>query len=130
MDQCLVAQYSWSLYPHHLKEGSNCTLENFCEMVAKTAEIMGAKNIGIGSDLCINHPDSVVEWMRNGTWAKSKNYGEGSKNKPGFPKQPDWFLDARGFNNIEKGLKKIGFNEDELNGILGNNWYNFYKGIN
>ena len=119
-----------SLYPHHLKDGSNCTLENFCTMVAKTVEIMGAKNIGIGSDLCINHPDSVVEWMRNGTWTKSKNYGEGSKNKPGFPKQPDWFLDARGFNNLEKGLKKIGFNEDELNGILGNNWYNFYKGIN
>jgi len=119
-----------SLYPHHLKGGSNCTLENFCEMTAKTAEIMGVKNIGIGSDLCINHPDSVVEWMRNGTWAKTKNYGEGSKNKPGFPKQPDWFLDARGFNNLETGLKKIGFNEDEVNGILGNNWYNFYKGIN
>jgi len=119
-----------SLYPHHLKDGSNCTLENFCEMVAKTAEVMGVKNIGIGSDLCINHPDSVVEWMRNGTWAKNKNYGEGSKNKPGFPKQPDWFLDARGFNNIEMGLKKVGFNEDEIKGILGNNWYNFYKGIN
>jgi len=119
-----------SLYPHHLKNGSNCTLENFCEMIARTAEIMETKNIGIGSDLCINHPDSVVEWMRNGTWAKNKNYGEGSKNKPGFPKQPDWFLDARGFNNIEIGLKKVGFNEDEVNGILGNNWYNFYKGIN
>ena len=118
-----------SLYPHHLKDGSNCTLENFCEMTAKTAEIMGVKNIGIGSDLCINHPDNVVEWMRNGTWTKTKNYGEGSKNTPGFPKQPDWFLDARGFNNLEIGLNKIGFNEDETNGILGNNWYNFYKGI-
>jgi len=118
-----------SLYPHHLKDGSNCTLENFCEMTAKTAEIMGVKNIGIGSDLCINHPDSVVEWMRSGTWTKTKNYGEGSKNTPGFPKQPDWFLDARGFNNLEIGLNKIGFNEDETNGILGNNWYNFYKGI-
>jgi microsomal dipeptidase-like Zn-dependent dipeptidase len=119
-----------SLYPHHLKDGSNCTLENFCEMAAKTAEIMGVKNIGIGSDLCINHPDSVVEWMRNGTWTKTKNYGEGSKNKSGFPKQPNWFLDARGFKNLETGLKKIGFNEEETNGILGNNWYNFYKGIN
>jgi len=118
-----------SLYPHHLKNGSNCTLENFCEMTAKTAEIIGVKNIGIGSDLCINQPDSVVEWMRNGTWTKTKNYGEGSKNKPGFPKQPGWFLDARGFNNLEIGLNKIGFNEDETNGILGNNWYNFYKGI-
>ena len=119
-----------SLYPHHLKDGTNCTLESFCKMAARTAEIMGAKNIGIGSDLCINHPDSIVEWMRNGTWSESKNYGEGSKKKPGFPKQPNWFLDARGFKNLETGLKKIGFSEEETNGILGNNWYNFYKRIN
>ena len=98
-------------------------------MVARTAEIMDVKNIGIGSDLCLNQPDEVVEWMRNGTWSKSKNYGEGSKNKPGFPKQPEWFEDARGFKNLEKGLNKIGFSEIEINGILGNNWYNFYKTI-
>ena len=119
-----------SLYAHHLKDGSNCTIENFCEMVAKTAELIGVKNIGIGSDLCLNQPDSVVEWMRNGTWAKTKNYGEGSKGKPGFPKQPDWFVDARGFKFLEKGLKDIGFSIEEVNDILGNNWFNFYKGIN
>ena len=118
-----------SLYPHHLKDNTNCTLDSFCEMVAKTAEIMDVKKIGIGSDLCLDHPDTVVEWMRNGSWSKSKNYGEGSKNKPGFPKQPDWFLDARGFLNIEKGLKRAGFSDTETHGILGNNWYNFYKSI-
>ncbi len=118
-----------SLYPHHLKDNSNCTLDSFCEMVAKTVEIMDVKKIGIGSDLCLDHPDTVVEWMRNGSWSKSKNFGEGSKNKPGFPKQPDWFLDARGFSNIEKGLKKVGFSDTETHGILGNNWYNFYKSI-
>jgi membrane dipeptidase len=119
-----------SLYPHHLKDGTDCSLESFCQMAAKTAEIMGAEKIGIGSDLCLNQPDTIVEWMRNGTWTKSKNYGEGSKNKPGFPKQPDWFLDARGFKNLETGLKKVGFSENEVNGILGNNWYNFYKEMN
>ena len=119
-----------SLYSHHLKDGTNCKLESFCEMVAKTAEIMEVKNIGIGSDLCLNQPDSVVEWMRNGTWSKSTNYGEGNKKKPGFPKQPDSFLDARGFDNLESGLKKVGFNKQEVEGILGNNWFNFYKGIN
>ena len=118
-----------SLYPHHLKDNTNCTLESFCEMTARTAELMGVEKIGIGSDLCLNQPDSVVEWMRNGTWAKNKNYGEGSKNKSGFPKQPKWFEDARGFKNLENGLKKVGFNEKEINGILGNNWFNFYKKI-
>ena len=119
-----------SLYPHHLKDGTDCSLESFCEMIAKTADIMGAEKIGIGSDLCLNQPDTIVEWMRNGTWTKSKNYGEGSKNKPGFPKQPDWFLDARGFDNLEVGLKKVGFSDGEVNGIIGNNWYNFYKEMN
>ena len=119
-----------SLYAHHLKDGTNCKLESFTEMVARTAEIMGVKNLGIGSDLCLNQPNSIVEWMRNGTWARKKNYGEGSKSKPEFPKQPDWFLDARGFKNLNEGLKKVGFSENEVNGILGNNWYNFYKEIN
>ena len=118
-----------SLYPHHLKDNTNCSLESFCEMVARTSEVMGVKNLGIGSDLCLNQPDEIVEWMRNGTWSKGKNYGEGSKNKPGFPMQPDWFQDARGFLNLETGLKKVGFSETETNGILGNNWYNFYKTI-
>ncbi len=119
-----------SLYAHHLKDGSNCKIENFCEMVARTADLIGIKNIGIGSDLCLNQPDSVVEWMRNGTWTKDKNYGEGTKEKSGFPKQPDWFVDARGFNFLEKGLKDIGFSIEEVNDILGNNWFKFYKGIN
>ena len=119
-----------SLYAHHLKDSTNCKLESFCEMAAKTCEIMGVKNVGIGSDLCLNQPDSVVEWMRNGTWTKRKNYGEGSKKKPGFPKQPEWFIDARGFKNLENGLKNVGFSTEEVNDILGNNWFNFYKGIN
>ena len=116
-----------SLYPHHLKDKTNCTLESFCEMVARTAQIMDPKKIGIGSDLCLNQPDSVVEWMRKGTWSKSENYGEGTIGKAGFPKQPDWFLDARGFYNLELGLQKVGFSKNDINGILGNNWYNFYK---
>jgi len=118
-----------SLYPHHLKDKSNCTLKSFCEMIARTADLIGVKHIGIGSDLCTGHPDTVVEWMRNGKWTKTKDYGEGTKENSSFPKQPDWFVDASGFKNLEKGLKNIGFNEIETNDILGNNWYNFYKGI-
>ena len=119
-----------SLYPHHLKDGTNCSIESFCEMAAKTADLMGVEKIGIGSDLCLNQPDTVVEWMRNGTWAKAKNFGEGTKKNSGFPKQPDWFADARGFSNLESSLSKVGFSKNEISGILGDNWFNFYKRIN
>ena len=117
----------FSLYPHHLKDASSCTLRSFCEMIAKTTNIISIKQIGIGSDLCIHHPDSIVEWMRNGTWTKTKDFGEGSANNAGFPPQPSWFEDARGFDNLEKGLLEVGFSEEETHDILGNNWYNFYR---
>ena len=61
-----------SLYPHHLQNGTDCTLDSFCSMVAQTAEVMGVSQIGIGSDLCLKQPNSVVDWMRNGTWTKTK----------------------------------------------------------
>ena len=96
-------------------------------MIAETTKKISIKQIGIGSDLCIRHPDSIVEWMRNGTWTKTKDFGEGSSDNPGFPPQPKWFEDARGFDNLENGLKKIGFSEEETHDILGNNWYNFYR---
>ena len=117
----------FSLYPHHLKSSSDCTLISFCEMIAQTTKRISIKQIGIGSDLCIRHPDSIVEWMRNGTWTKTKDFGEGNASNAGFPPQPNWFEDARGFINLEKGLKDVGFSEEETHDILGNNWYNFYQ---
>lgn len=116
-----------SLYPHHLQNGTDCTLDSFCSMVAQTAEVMGVSQIGIGSDLCLKQPNSVVDWMRNGTWTKTKDYGEGSASNAEFPDQPAWFQDARGFVNLEKGLKSVGFDDKEIKLILGNNWFNFYK---
>ena len=116
----------FSLYPHHLKDKSACTLESFCEMIARTAETYGTHCLGIGSDLCQDHPDSVVEWMRVGRWSKRIDYGEGSADNPGFPPMPDWFRDNRDFGNIERGLRAIGMNEDEVAGIMGGNWYRFF----
>ena len=116
----------FSLYPHHLKDKSACTLESFCEMVAKTAALMGVDHIGIGSDLCQDQPDSVVEWMRVGRWTKDIDYGEGSKDQAGFPDMPDWFRDNRDFGNIAEGLRKVGFAEADVAAILGVNWHRFY----
>ena len=54
-------------------------------MIAKTADLIGGtSSLGIGSDLCQDHPDSIVEWMRNGRWTKTIDYGEGSAEKAGF----------------------------------------------
>jgi len=118
----------FSTYPHHLKDGTKCTLQSFCDMIAKTAELMGVENIGIGTDLCQDQPDSIVEWMRVGRWSKEIDYGEGSKDNAGFPPMPDWFCDNRDFDNIEQGLKNTGLGQEDITGIMGENWLRFYDG--
>ena len=117
----------FSVYPHHLKDGSNCTLESFCTMIADTADLMGINSIGIGTDLCQNQPDSVVEWMRNGTWTNDRDYGEGSASFAGFPDQPEWFRDNRHFVNIASGLLSKGFSNEDVELVMGKNWLNFFE---
>lgn len=117
----------FSLYPFHLPNGSDCTLEDFCEMVARSADLFGVNHIGIGSDLCSNQPLEVLEWMRNGTWSKTKDYGEGSSSNSGWPDNVHWFNDEKGMENIYDGLLKYGFKVQEVNQILGENWFNFLQ---
>ena len=117
----------FSTYPHHLKDKSNCSLESFCTMIARTAELMGEHAIGIGSDLCQDQPDEVVKWMRVGRWSKEIEYGEGSKEQAGFPPQPIWFENNAHFSNLDEGLRKVGFGKAGVDSILGGNWYRFYE---
>ncbi|MBO37989.1 MAG: peptidase M19 [Rhodospirillaceae bacterium] len=117
----------FSIYPHHLKGKSQCTIGSFCEMIARTAELMGVDNIGIGSDLCQGQSDSVVEWMRVGRWTKQIDYGEGSASDAGFPPMPSWFCGNRDFGNLVKGLQDYGFLEEDVEKIMGGNWLAFFE---
>ena len=116
----------FSIYPHHLAGGSACSLQSFCDMIVRTADLMGPKNIAIGTDLCQDQPDNIVEWMRVGRWTKAIDYGEGSADKPGFPPMPTWFQDNRHFGAIREGLAAAGMDAQGIDGVMGANWYRFY----
>lgn len=117
----------FSLYPHHLKDSTECTLRSFCEMVARTADTYGVEHFGLGSDLCQGQPDSVVEWMRVGRWTKGIDFGEGSASAAGFPPQPHWFESNRDFGTIEAGLRSVGFDDTDVGALMGDNWYRFFS---
>ncbi|UOF93787.1 MAG: membrane dipeptidase [Bordetella sp.] len=121
----------FSLYPFHLPNGSNCTLEDFCKMIATAADMIGVDHLGIGSDLCLNQPQSVLQWMRNGRWSKTMDYGEGSVENSNWPDPLPWFPDSTGMKNIYEGLLNCGFNKIEVGKIIGGNWLNFLEqGLN
>jgi microsomal dipeptidase-like Zn-dependent dipeptidase len=110
----------FSLYPHHLRGGSACTLKDFCAMVARTADLIGIDYLGIGSDLCQDQPDEVVHWMRMGRWTKAQDQGAG------FPPQPAWFASNRDHRNIAEGLKAAGFSDGDIAKVMGGNWLRFF----
>ena len=112
----------FSMYPFHLKGGPDCTLDSFCDMIANTADLMGVDHIGLGTDLCQDQPQSVLDWMRNGRWSKEMDFGEGSKGNAGWPRPLTWFQDNRDFPAIIEGLRKKGFNKTDVHKIMGLNW--------
>lgn len=116
-----------SLYPHHLAGGSRCTVADFCAMAARAADLVGVDHVGIGSDLCQDQPDSVVEWMRNGRWSLDHDFGEGTSDRAGFPEQPEWFRDNRDFPNLRRGLADAGFDDGEIERLMGGNWLAFFE---
>lgn len=116
----------FSLYPHHLRGGGDCTLPEFCDMVARTADRIGPERVGIGSDLCQDQPDSIVDWMRAGRWTRRVDYGEGSAAAPGFPPMPGWFRDNRDFETVAEGLRATGLSDADVAGVMGTNWRAFF----
>ena len=116
----------FSLYPHHLKGGSDCTLQSFCEMVARVAEKHSPAMLGIGSDLCQNQPDAVVQWMRDGRWRKDLPTSGKAETGAKFPAYTSWFASNEDFQGIASGLREVGFSEDEVKGIMAENWIRFY----
>lgn len=111
-----------SLYPHHLRDGSATTLAAFCEMAARTADMIGVQRLGIGSDLCQDQPDEALAWMREGKWTRPD-----PADRPRFPPQPSWFEDSRGFANLAAGLRAAGFAEADVDAVLGANWQRFFR---
>ncbi|MBI1383427.1 MAG: membrane dipeptidase [Rhizobiales bacterium] len=117
----------FSLYPHHLARGSDCTMAEFCSMVARAAERYGTERLGIGSDLCQGQPDSVVAWMRNGRWLRQIDSGREAAPPAVFPAQPAWFGDNRDLAGIGDGLRRAGFSVEEVAAIMGGNWLRFFE---
>lgn len=110
----------FSLYPHHLKNGSECTLAEFSDMALGMVDQYGATMFGIGSDLCQDQPDSVVNWMRNGHWRKVPGPAAA------FPACPTWFENNTHFPGLVQGLLNSGMAKANVDGILGQNWLNFF----
>ena len=116
-----------SLYPYHLKNLGKCKVEDFCSMIKELINLIGEDNIGIGSDLCLNWPDEIVMWMRNGKWTKKIDYGESKDNNPKWPELPKWYSKPSDLKNLFISMCENNISEKVATKIVGENWLSFMK---
>lgn len=60
-------------------------------------------------------------------WSREVDYGEGSRDLPGWPEPPARFRSNRDFPGLAAGLRRQGFAEEEVSRILGRNWLDFFE---
>lgn len=112
-------------YPH-LINGKETTLEEFSDMIIRTADFMGVDHIGLGTDLTLNMSDDFLHWMRMGRWTHQMDYGAGSKENPSWPDWPAWFQTPGDFPTIANGLIRKGMTTEEVYKVMGGNWLRFF----
>jgi microsomal dipeptidase-like Zn-dependent dipeptidase len=118
-----------SLYPLHVKNGSDCTLNEYCKLIEETVSVMGIDHVGIGSDLCTDHPDSVLQWMRCGKWLKVSEETDNYFKKAIWPKPMSWFKEIGDIHNLIDGMRKYGFKNEEIEKLMGLNWIRYMETV-
>ena len=113
----------FSIYPLHLANGSDCKLDDFCDMVLRTADLIGVEHLGLGTDLCLDWGSDYLNYMRSGTWDDQRN----SSSQVEWPDYPSWFQKNEDLQNVADGLTAVGFSDGEVRMIMGGNWFRFFE---
>ena len=111
------------LYPNVLG-GESTTRREFCQMIARLVEEVGAEHVGLGSDCTRNWDEHFVGWLRNGRWQPPA-----AQPRAQWPAWPQWFSGPEDFPTLTDGLLEAGLDEETTAGILGGNWLRLFDEV-
>ncbi|HYF21341.1 MAG TPA: membrane dipeptidase [Ramlibacter sp.] len=107
------------------KRGAATTLEEFGDMVAWTADLVGVDAIGLGSDYCPGHTGQVRTWWRYARWSREKAPAEQMTMAP-HEGWSEWVKTPAGLHNIIPELRRRGFTPDEVTQMMSGNWMRLF----
>ncbi|GII92121.1 dipeptidase [Sinosporangium siamense] len=110
-----------SMYPRLAPNGTDCSLDDFCDMVAWTVDLIGVDHVGLGSDFYTGHGDEELVWWRQGRWSRSPMVPIS-----GVVEFPGWFDAAKGYRDVLDGLRKRGMTDEEVAKVAGENWLRLF----
>ena len=98
------------------------TRKQWCEMVARTVDVMGVDHVAIGTDYAAGWTTEDAMTINMWRWSFEPDYGAHSKAHPGRDPMPQWWPSPAAFSGITEGLLEHGLGEDEVGKIMGGNW--------
>ena len=116
-------------YPNITGNHYCASVDNWCEMVARTVDIAGIDHVGIGTDRSHNTTVKDLDWMRTGRWTRGVDFGAGSASNTGKAPPADWFKEPENLGLVAEGLARKGFNADEVAKLTHGNWHRVYKAV-
>lgn len=111
-----------SMYPKIMRDGSDCTLDAFVDMIAWTVDRVGADAVGFGTDFYSGWPESALMWWRAGRWSRTS-----AVPIQGFSKWPAWFRSPEDFPGLLSHMEKRGFSGEDIAKIAGGNWRRMFQ---
>ncbi|WGL52804.1 membrane dipeptidase [Nocardioides sp. BP30] len=117
-----------ALYPNLVGPEFSATLDTWCEMVARTAEIVGVEHVAIGSDLGGTYSSTQMDRLRSGYWTRAVDPGAATPGTPDLA-EPVWLPEMGQATQIEEGLARAGFSADDIVRVLRENWLALYAEV-
>jgi membrane dipeptidase len=99
---------------------ADCTLEQFCEMVARTVDQLGVDHVALATDFTLNRELEFFRWLRSGRWTRDVFVD-------GLPTMPPWAASLDCFRTLHDGLAAQGLDDDAVGKIIGGNWLRMYS---
>lgn len=111
--------------PQFLTDAAEPTIEHFLDHLEYIADLIGVGHVGIGTDWPLQSPEWGMDRLRD--WL----YGLGFSSSDGFeaPSTLRGFDDYRDLPNITRGLVSRGFSDQEIKGVLGENFLRVFRAV-
>lgn len=111
-----------SMYPKIVP--ADFSLQQFCDMVAWTIDVVGPDGVGFGSDFYAGYDRSEIMWWRAGRWSRESAVPITPK---GFSDWPTWFRSPADFPGLLQGLRQRGLGETTIRKVAGENWLRLFR---
>ncbi len=112
--------------PFYLAAGQNVTIESMLDHIDYIANLVGWEHVGIGTDWPMPMPKSTLE---NAFAMFAVEFGFRPEDNIDTLANLIGFDDYRDFPNITRGLVKRGYSDEQIKGILGENFLRVFEQV-